>query len=360
MKILLAAGGTGGHIWPAISFYNWIAENHPDSTVRIVSGSREIEREIFSHAGISPHVLPMEGSPLWGNMRIRARRWMNLIGSVFLSVKLIRDWKPDICVLFGGYVSFPVILASIFCGTPLMIHEQNARAGKVTRFAAVVGIPICSGWAYCRPLAKGKFFNVGVPVRKMEHLQPEEAWNKLAFGISLPPSPRVLVLGGSLGSDPVYEIFRGASRSQPFCDWSILLVGARKERMHEFPNLWVLPKVWEIGWLYSIADVVVGRAGASTLSELVVFGLPSVVIPWRGASDDHQMENAMLFSEQGHGSIWENSNGILQNLGFMIDYEQKRAKLGQSIISLRRSKNDACDKLWLFVQKTSKGEGAIE
>lgn len=360
MKILLAAGGTGGHIWPAISFCNWIAEKHPESSVRIVSGNREIEGEIFSHAGISPIVLPMEGSPLWGNIQTRARRWMDLISSVFLTIKLIREWKPDICVLFGGYVSFPVILAAIFCKTPLMIHEQNARAGKVTRFAAAVGILVCSGWDHCPPLAKGKFFNVGIPVRQMEHLQPEEAWNKLSFGVPLPPSPRLLVLGGSLGSDPVYEIFRGASRSKPFSDWSILLVGAGKERMQESPNLWALPRVWEIGWLYSIADVVVGRAGASTLSELVVFGLPSVIIPWRGASDDHQMENAMLFSEQGHGSIWENNNGILQNLGFMIDYEQKRARTGQSIISPGISNNDSCEKLWFFVQKTSKGEGAIE
>lgn len=360
MKILLAAGGTGGHIWPAISFYDWVAEKHPDSSMRFVCGNREVEGEIFSHAGISPLVLPMEGSPLWGNLRTRIKRWKNLVGSAALSKRLIGDWKPDICVLFGGYVSFPVIMASLLSRTPLIIHEQNARAGKVTRFASKVAIPVCSGWDRCLPLSKEKFFNVGVPVRRLEHLSPEEAWNKLAFGIPLPPAPRILVVGGSLGSDPVYGVFRDACGRKPFSGWSILLVGTGREIVHETRNLWVLPREWKMGRLYSIADVVVGRGGASTLSELVVFGLPSVIIPWRGASDDHQMENAILFAEQGHGSIWEINNGVLQNLGFMINYEQKRTRLGQSILSPGRSSSEACEKLWNFIKKTSKGEGVIE
>lgn len=357
MKILLASGGTGGHIWPSISFYDWVAENHPDSSVCFVCGSRAIEDEIFSHAGISPVVLPMEGSPLWGSLWARLKRWKNLISAVALSKKLIEDWKPDICVLFGGYVSFPVILASFLERTPLIIHEQNARAGKVTRFAAAAGVPVCSGWNSCLPLTEEKFSHVGVPVRRMEHLPPEEAWNKLSYGVSLPSSPRVLVLGGSLGSDPIYGIFRDACKKEPFSDWSILLVGAGKGITHESPNLWVLPREWDIGRLYSIADVVVGRAGASTLSELVVFGLPSVIIPWRGATDDHQLENAMLFSKQGHGSIWEIDNGVLETLSFMIDYEQKRSRPGQSIFSPGKSNSDACEKLWNFVQKNVEGRG---
>lgn len=357
MKILLVAGGTGGHIWPAISFRDWIAVNYPDSTVRFVCGSRAIEEEIFSHAGIFPTVLPTEGSPLWGSLRTRIRRWKDLIRAIIISKKLIGDWKPDICVLFGGYVSFPVIFASFFASTPMIIHEQNAKAGKVTRFAASFGIPVCTGWENCLPLKKGKFTNVGVPVRRMKRLPPEDAWNKLGFGISLPPSPRILVLGGSLGSDPVYRIFREASLIKPFRDWSILLLGTGAGLEHEGPNLWILPREWDIGRLYSIADVVVARAGASTLSELIVFGLPSVIIPWRGASDDHQMENAMLFLKQGHGSIWEKDNGVLQNLGFMIDYEHKRTTLGQSISCPGKSYSNACEKLWNFVQKIVEGRG---
>ena len=357
MKILLAAGGTGGHIWPAISFRDWISENHPDTTVRFVCGSRAIEKEIFSHVGLFPTVLPAEGSPLWGSLRTRVRRWKSLISAIAISKKLIGDWKPDICLLFGGYVSFPVIVASFLSSTPMMIHEQNAKAGKVTRLAASLGIPVCTGWESCLPLKNDKFISVGVPVRGMKHLPPEEAWNKLAFMAPLPSSPRILVLGGSLGSDPVYGIFREASRSKPFSDWSILLVGTGTVLEHEAPNLWMLPREWDIGRLYSIADVVVARAGASTLSELVVFGLPSVIIPWREASDDHQMENAMLFSKQGHGSIWEKDNGVLQNLGFMIDYEHKRTMLGQSISCPGKSDSDACEKLWKFVQKIVEGRG---
>ncbi|MDO9508577.1 MAG: UDP-N-acetylglucosamine--N-acetylmuramyl-(pentapeptide) pyrophosphoryl-undecaprenol N-acetylglucosamine transferase [Thermovirgaceae bacterium] len=356
MKILLAAGGTGGHIWPAISFAKWMVAKQPDSEVRFVCGSRPVEDSMFSHAGIKPFVLPMEGSPLWGSLRTKAQRWKGLLRSFHFSRKILKEWKPDVCLVFGGYISIPVILASLSNRTPVVLHEQNARAGKVTRFAVRLGIPVFSGWERCLPLSNCEFAHVGVPVRRMTCLPPGEAWNKLGFNMPLPPPPVILVLGGSLGSDPLADLFGDACSLKLFADWSILLVGTGMEVVRAAPNLWILPREWNIDLLYSLADVAVARAGASTLSELVVFGLPSVIIPWRGASDDHQMENAMIFCEQGHGSIWEIDNGVLQNLSFMIDYEHKRARLGQAIFGPKKN-SDVCEKLWNHVLHNAEGRG---
>ena len=356
LKILLAAGGTGGHIWPSISFANWVLEKQPDAEVRFVCGNRPIEKSMFSHAGIEPVVLPMEGSPLWGSFRKRAERWKGLLRSIYISRKILKEWKPDVCIAFGGYLSLPVILASKMARTPVLLHEQNARAGRVTRIAVRLGIPILSGWERCLPLSSNEFSHVGVPVRRMICLPPEEAWKRLGFKIPVPPKPIILVLGGSLGSDPLAGLFKSACSMKPFAGWSILLLGTGTQIVQETPNLWILPREWDIGLLYSLSDVAVARGGSSTLAELIVFGLPSVIIPWREAADDHQMENAMVFSEKGHGSIWEIDNGVLQNLGFMIDYEQKRARLGHNS-SCPKKNSDVCEKLWEHVLQNAEGRG---
>ncbi|HPD96944.1 MAG TPA: UDP-N-acetylglucosamine--N-acetylmuramyl-(pentapeptide) pyrophosphoryl-undecaprenol N-acetylglucosamine transferase [Synergistales bacterium] len=356
MKVLLVAGGTGGHIWPAIAFALWLNEKNSGNDTRFACGSRSLEREIFAHEGIEPLFLPIEGSPLWGDLRTRFSRWRGMWKSFWISAGLLREWEPDVCILFGGYVSFPVIIASLVTGTPFVVHEQNARAGRVTRTASLAGSPVFSGWKECLPLGEGKFVRSGIPVRSMTRMAPEIAWRKLGHYEEVPPSPRVLVLGGSLGSDPVSQIFAEASTMEPFSGWSIIQVSAVKEPVKRGVNHWILPREWDVGLLYSLADVVVSRAGASTLAEIVEFGLPSVIIPWRGAADDHQFENARLFKEQGHGSIWEINNGLLPNLGFMIDYELKRARPGQE--TCPESGNfESCEILWRYVQQYAEGRG---
>jgi len=357
MKVLLAAGGTGGHIWPAIAFSEWLKKSAPGNPTAFICGSRPLEGEMFAHEGIEPLILPIEGSPLWGDLGTRFSRWGGMSRSFWISTVFLRKWKPDVCILFGGYVSFPVIIASLATGTPFVIHEQNARAGRVTRTASLTGSPVFSGWKECLPLGAGKFVHTGIPVRPMTLSTPEEAWRKLGHNEEVPPSPRVLVLGGSLGSDPISDIFSNASTMEPFSGWSIIQVSAVREPLKKGGNHWVLPREWDVGLLYSLADVAVSRAGASTLAELVEFGLPSVIIPWRGSADDHQYENARLFNEQGYGSIWEISNGLLQNLGFMIDYELKRARPGQFSACPESGNFGSCEKLWRYVQQYAEGRG---
>jgi UDP-N-acetylglucosamine--N-acetylmuramyl-(pentapeptide) pyrophosphoryl-undecaprenol N-acetylglucosamine transferase len=242
-------------------------------------------------------------------------------------------------------------------GVPILLHEPNAKAGRVTCIAAKARIPVCTGWEVCEPLPSGGFTPVGVPIRNLRRLPPEDAWKLLGYDLDLPPSPRVLVLGGSLGSDPMTVLFSKVSAEKPFCSRNFLVVGSSERAVRASGNLWLLPREWEIDLLYSIADGVVSRAGASTLAELVAFGLPSVIIPWRGAADDHQEHNARVFSEKGFGSIWEIDNGIHENLAFMIDYELKRARLGQAFAFSRNRNHGACEKIWDLVQQTVEGRG---
>lgn len=357
MRILIAAGGTGGHIWPAISFRDWIRKHKPDSQVLFVCGKRRIEQDIYAHENIDPAILPLEGSPLWGNLATRVSRSYDLLRSFTISTGIIRSFKPELCLVFGGYVAFPVIMAARMAGIPVILHEQNAKAGKVTRFCKHLGIRICTGWERCLPFTEKDFLHVGVPVRDMELIQPELAWQKLGFGDRPPSPPRCLVIGGSLGSDPLNCLIRDICSKEQFRGLNFIVVGQNGSFKRTERNLWMVPKEWNVSLLYSLADIVIARAGSSTLSELVAFKLPSVIIPWRNAADDHQMENAIVFSERGFGSIWEIDNGILENLSFMIDYELERARLGQAFTFSRDHNNEVCEQIWDLVQQTAEGRG---
>ena len=165
-KIILAAGGTGGHIWPALSFGAWINKNHAECEVRYVCGSRPLEREIYAAAKAEPVVLPVDGSPLAGRgAGQKLARMRALLASYGRASSLVKDFRPDAALVFGGYLSLPVIMACRRAGVRCALHEQNARAGKVTRLASKLGMEIYSGWSECEPLPKKKFIRTGVPVR---------------------------------------------------------------------------------------------------------------------------------------------------------------------------------------------------
>ena len=166
-KLFFVAGGTGGHIFPAISLGQWIEEREMKNVkIEYICGSRPLEWEIFSQNNIAPTVLPIEGSPLGVLKAGKVIRRLGSLFSAFLqSVSLIREDRPDVCVLFGGFVSFPPMLACLLHRIPLVIHEQNSVAGKVTRLAKKFGIPVLSGWQECRPLEKDQFNYVGIPIR---------------------------------------------------------------------------------------------------------------------------------------------------------------------------------------------------
>ena len=125
-KLILAAGGTGGHIWPAISFGRWIGRNKPDVSVSYICGRRPLELEIYASAGIEPYRLNIDGSPLSGEGLDRLKRTWGQFTALRESATFIRSESPDFVLLFGGYVTFPVLLASRMLRIPSAVHEQNA------------------------------------------------------------------------------------------------------------------------------------------------------------------------------------------------------------------------------------------
>ena len=372
-RLLLAAGGTGGHIWPALSFGAWIKEHHPECEVGYICGSRPLELEIYRAAGVEPTVLPMEGSPLSGGIVRSGRRIASLFSAYRTASDAIARFRPDAALLFGGYLSFPVIMACKRGGIYCAMHEQNARAGKVTRLAAKLGLDIYSGWKECLPLLPHKHLRTGVPVRDFVLLPQKEAWRKLplaagasvclppkeildaraervqgaALAEDMPAGPKVVVFSGSLGSQSIKEKICEIAATAEFRGWNFIIPAVAEKTERCGGNVWLLPKIWDASLLYAAADMLVLRGGGSTLTEAGVLGIPALIIPWKGATDNHQYHNALSFVSENAGLIWTGDEGTdilvssLLRLRTMGGKGRGRGLYGQG--------NIICENLWSAV-----------
>lgn len=349
--IWIVAGGTGGHLWPAIAFGRWLEQQRHSWSPLFLTGSRPLEKEIFQAANLQGEVLPLEGSPRGKTGRAYWQRWFDIFHAWRRCRILLRQNRPGGAVLFGGYVSLPALLACLEAHVPIVMHEQNARAGQVTRLASRFGISVASGWPRCDPFRQGMFHCVGIPVRAVSRLPILDAWNKLAPGVRWPEGPKVLVLGGSLGSDSLKQYALELARSSSLRNWFFLFLGG-SDTGNIPPNSLMLPRRWDMESVFSVADVVITRGGGSTLAELLAWGIPAAVVPWQGATDAHQEYNAAAFVELGGGQMategWPLSD-FERMLLCLFNEKSHREK---------NTDNFSCEALWqeLVAVATTKGD----
>lgn len=348
-RILLVAGGTGGHIWPAVSFGKWVAEKKHNVSVGYVCGNRPLEKEIYGAACTEPYIVDMSGSPLSSvSIAERFRRLKEILKSFGRAKKIIKDFNPDCCVLFGGYLSLPFLIVCKAMKVPVVVHEQNAYAGRVTRVASFLRVEVLSGWSDCKPLSAEKFIRVGVPVRNFEKMTPEGAWAKLGFSGAMPPSPRVVVFTGSLGSGTVKEQFCDIAGDENFKGWTFLIPAVSNEAERVTDGVYLLPRIWDPSPLFSLADITVVRGGGSTLTEAACTSAVPLVLPWRKAANDHQYHNAISF--------------LSENKGIMMESERSTEELTEKLLTLDRIRRNSalnterglyndpsgiCESLWL-------------
>ena len=347
-KLLLVAGGTGGHILPAISFGQWIGKNKPEVSVSYICGRRPLEMEIYSSAGIEPYKLQIEGSPFSGRGLDKVKRTYGQLSALKESVSFLRFSSPDCVLLFGGYVSFPMLMACKILRIPFAVHEQNAYAGKVSRIASKMGAEIYTGWRECLPLDTSKYTRIGVPVREFPKISPVDAWKELGLPGELPKGPRLLVFSGSLGSASIKDLVIDVSTERDFTGWTFILpaISEKAEKVKE--NVFLLPKVWKTELLYSLADMATVRGGGSTLTEVAVLGIPSLVIPWEGAADNHQYYNAVSFSSENRAIIWDGrgtGKDFAKNLIRLYDIHLDKNNKEQG--KQYNSAGQICRDLWL-------------
>ena len=363
-RMMLVAGGTGGHILPAIAFGDWLRREKPHVTTDYMSGSRPIEREIYRASNVEPRVIGITGSPA-GIKGVRSlARWADLMKGTIEAGRILKNFSPDACVLFGGYTSVPALLSGRVKGIYSVLHEQNALAGRVTKLASNLGVKIASGWDNCEGLKRSRYIPVGVPIRHIPSMPKEAAWNALGVRPHTGSGPVVAVMTGSLGSGGMASILTELTRFEHLASWFFLLLDPETKTPHSAGNIVRLPHMWDISPLYSVSDMLITRGGASTLTEAAAVRKPTVAVPWRGAADDHQMKNALAASGE-MVLVWDERGGSIGELALKLEHlrDKYRRKNGFAANLLYNSGEAAetnCRRLWDFVVNCRKGEVDVE
>lgn len=295
-NVLIMAGGTGGHVFPALACAREFQSR--GYKVHWLGTPRGIENELVPQAGLTLHLINVTGLRGKGRLSLLKAPLM-LLRALMQARKVVRELKPVCVVGFGGYVTGPGGLAAKLAGVPLIIHEQNAVAGTANRSLASFASRVCEAFPDTFAASK-KRRTTGNPVRVELFLEtPRQA---LAGR-----KARLLVLGGSLGAEPLNKLLPEALAQLP--------VDIRPEVFHQagknhdeitaerYRNAGVeaqvAPFIQNMAQAYSWADLVVCRAGALTISELAAAGLPSLLIPLPHAIDDHQSRNADYLAREG-------------------------------------------------------------
>ena len=302
IRIIVSGGGTGGHIFPALSIANALKALRPEAEILFVGAEGRMEMQRVPAAGYKIIGLPVAGfdrQHLWRNVSVLWKLWK----SRRMARRIIRDFRPQVAVGVGGYASGPTLNMAAAMGVPTLIQEQNSYAGVTNKLLAKSARKICVAYdGMERFFPKEKILLTGNPVRQqlMEcKLSRAEAITKLGFN---PIRPVILIIGGSLGARTINESVM--SNLQRITESKIQIIWQTggyyfediKRRLFEAgcpANLKVTDFINRMDEAYRAADLVISRAGASSISELCLLGKPSILVPSPNVAEDHQTHNAM-------------------------------------------------------------------
>ncbi|MDD1968784.1 undecaprenyldiphospho-muramoylpentapeptide beta-N-acetylglucosaminyltransferase [Pseudomonas putida] len=295
-NVLIMAGGTGGHVFPALACAREFQAR--GYTVHWLGTPRGIENELVPGAGLQLHLINVTGLRGKGRLSLLKAPFM-LFKALLQARKVVRELKPVCVVGFGGYVTGPGGLAAKLSGVPLIIHEQNAVAGTANRSLASFAARVCEAFPQTFA-ASAKRRTTGNPVRAELFFEtPRQALEGR--------KPRLLILGGSLGAEPLNKLLPEALALVPAELRPEVFHQAGKKHDEVTAERYraagveaqVAPFIKDMAQAYGWADLVVCRAGALTISELAAAGLPSLLVPLPHAIDDHQSRNAEYLAREG-------------------------------------------------------------
>ena len=303
LRVIISGGGTGGHIFPAVSIANALREANPNVKILFVGAEGRMEMQRVPAAGYEIIGLPIRGllRPLWKLGNIGVLR--DFLRSKRMVKHTLREFQPHVAVGVGGYASSATLNAAYELGIPCLIQEQNSFAGLTNKTLAKKASKICVAYEGMeRFFPKNRILLTGNPVRQdllNTSLTREEC--AAAFGLN-PTKPTILLIGGSLGARTLNEsVIRNLSRIAASSSQFIWQTGSyykiEIERTLDVKgkpgNLFVTDFISRMDQAYHLADLVISRAGAGTISELCLLGKPAILVPSPNVAEDHQTHNAM-------------------------------------------------------------------
>jgi UDP-N-acetylglucosamine--N-acetylmuramyl-(pentapeptide) pyrophosphoryl-undecaprenol N-acetylglucosamine transferase len=326
MRVMVAGGGTGGHFYPGLAILEGLREHDPDVRVAYVGTRTGIEaRALPAHPWIRFYPIHVRGSARRGLIRDLGT-FLRLVVGLLETLLVLARFRPQIVIGVGGYSSFPPVLLGALLGRVLrvrtVIHEQNVVAGLANRWLSrFVDVVLVSFPQTERSFPRARRLVVtGNPIREeFLHVKRSDGLYR-RFGLD-PRRRTILVYGGSKGSAEITErILRAVDAIRANDGLQILLVTGsdratdtirRKLSASGVRNIVVESYVDHMGAAFAVADLVVCRAGATSLAEITACGKASVLIPWRNATDDHQRKNARMLQEEGACAVVDDA-GIVE------------------------------------------------
>ena len=317
IKVIVSGGGTGGHIFPAVSIANEVKKLRPDAEILFVGAEGRMEMERVPQAGYNIVGLPVRGliRPLWSLRNIGVV--IDFLKSRYKVRSVIRSFSPDVVVGVGGYASSPTLNAAHDMGIPCIIQEQNSYAGVTNKLLAKKAEKICVAYyGMERFFPKDRIVMTGNPVRQalMECKVTKEEARKF-FGME-PQRHTILVIGGSLGARTINDAIQQSIadfekkgvqvlwqtgkyyaeecqiKTEEYYSDKTNLCGSASPLVHP------MPFITDMAMAYRAADVVISRAGASSISELCLLGKASILVPSPNVAEDHQTKNARALSDK--------------------------------------------------------------
>ena len=339
MKIVIVAGGTGGHIYPGLAIAEEIKRREPDSSILFIGSEEGLENELIGREG-------------YNLVLIRARAWLRKLSykalsapfvsaiGFFQALRILKSFSPEIILSTGGYASLPVVLAGKLLGIPVFLQEQNVLPGAVNRFCHRFAKKTLLAFDESLPYLTGEV--VGNPVRRKIREASKAAALK---NLKLPQDKKiVLIMGGSQGSKKINETVISAIESVPPGLFILHLIGNRDYAWvsrylngKKIDNYRALPYLHDMADALAAADLVISRAGATAIAEFLVRGLPMILIPFPYAAEDHQRLNARVIGQKGGAIMVEDAvftpQKFIEILGQAgLDY----AKMKAACLSLAR------------------------
>lgn len=365
IRIIISGGGTGGHIFPAVSIANAIKEQHPEAEILFVGAEGRMEMQRVPAAGYQIIGLPVAGfdrKHLLKNISVLIK----LMKSQIKARRIIKEFKPDAAVGVGGYASGPTLKVAGSMGIPTLIQEQNSYAGVTNKLLAKKACKICVAYEGMeRFFDKEKIILTGNPVRQNllnQQMSREDAIR--SFNLDL-TKKTVLIVGGSLGARTINNcVLNGLdqirqSGVQFIWQTGKFYINEAKEKVGQaenYPMLHTTDFITDMAAAYSAADLVISRAGAGSISEFCLLGKPVILVPSPNVAEDHQTKNALALVAKDAALYIkdaEASEKLLKTAIETVQQPETLKKLSTNIAKLafKDSANTIAEEVWKLALK---------
>ena len=367
MRVLLTGGGTAGHINPAIAIANYIKEKEPDSQFLFVGTQHGLEKNLVPRYGYDIEfidVLGLKRSLSAENLKV----FIKYIKSIRDSARIIKSFRPDIVIGTGGYVCTPVVKAAMNKRIPTLIHEQNVFPGLAIKMLSQNADVTAISFPQTREMLKAKnMVLTGNPLRTSLFKKHDEDLVRARYGFD--EKPIVLMFGGSLGAEKMNTALIEMLEEKKEMPFNLIAATGERHydefvlRLHEKDtsfekrkNIKIVPYIYDMEEIFSAAEIIVGRAGAITVSEITAMGKAAVLIPSPYVAHNHQEYNARYLEKNGAAKVVleKDLTGALLHSSICSVLTDKQTLYKMKECSKKIGITDACDTIYQCIKNLIK------